>query len=340
VETGSAGHYYFQNISVGEKTVRAEKDGYGSGSATVVVVADSTVTAEEIILSPVTGQVTGRALDAIYVNNDVADPLFDKRLILEIIPQGDSPLPSRETDTGTYGLDLEPGTYKIRASHEYYHPDSVTVVVPADGQAAADDLVMAPACSLYGNVSLDMDHDGSYETTFHIETNAVGARLYDSGPAIEFVACEGEPLTDVVQMLISTERVQGPGIYSLGDLTRLLTHDEADCAPVYMTGRHYCYDPDDGTTSAMTFSISGDPVKEGCNCGITDFGNLYIEEPFGIELAEVVRGGITAYLPGWKTCHCWCCEDSDGDGQEDDWVAECARAYINLNFVVLMGSRY
>lgn len=338
--TGASGIYYFENISVGGKIIRASKNGYGSGSAVVTVSRDTTVTAPDMILSPVSGSLSGQALDAILVANDAPSQLFSKELALEIIPQGGVADYTRYTNNGTYSLDLAPGTYKIRASAEYYDPDSVTVVVPGSGAISAPDLVMAPACSLGGTVSLDMDNDGSYETTFRVSAGTVGARIYSEGPAIELDALIGSPLTDVVQILISTERVHGPGIYSVGDFLDIFNPGGPDAAPGYMTSRYYCHDPDDGTSSGMVFSANGGTSFDPCNCGITDFGSLYIEEPYGVGLTDVVRGGLTVYLPGSTTCGCWCCDDVDGDGQEDDWVVGCARARLEVNFVALVGSLY
>jgi hypothetical protein len=338
VETSASGTYYFGNISKGEKTIRASKEGYGSGSVTVTVVADTTVWASDIILTPVSGTLTGRALDAILVANGVANPLFAKELALEFIPQGGTSDYTRYPHNGTYSLNLAAGTYKIRASAPYYYPDSVTAVVPGSGVVSAPDLVMEPACSLSGSISLDMDNDGSYETAFEVSTTAVGARAYADGPGIEMVALIGSPLTDVIQIIISTERIQAPGVYSLGDPLYLFAAGGPDAAPAYVTARQYCYDPDYGTSSAMVFSINGDPSFQLCNCGITNFGALYVEEPYGTDLTDVVRGALTAYLPGSTTCSCWCCDDVDGDGQEDDWVTGCARARVEVNFVALVGS--
>jgi len=35
---------------------------------------------------------------------------------------------------------------------------------------------------------------------------------------------------------------------------------------------------------------------------------------------------------------CSCCEDLDGDGQEDDWVVDCAKARLRIDFRVIVGS--
>ena len=43
-------------------------------------------------------------------------------------------------------------------------------------------------------------------------------------------------------------------------------------------------------------------------------------------------------LAGYTNCTCYCCEDVDGDGQEDDWVVDCAKARLSIDFEVVVGS--
>jgi hypothetical protein len=76
-----------------------------------------------------------------------------------------------------------------------------------------------------------------------------------------------------------------------------------------------------------------------CNCGITNFGNLVLEE-YGEALTDVVSGGIVADLAGWNGCECSCCEDTDHDGQDDDYVVSCAKARVDVDFRFLVGSLY
>lgn len=50
--------------------------------------------------------------------------------------------------------------------------------------------------------------------------------------------------------------------------------------------------------------------------------------------------GSGTYCSIEQTCSCWCCADTDGDGQEDDWVTSCSRAELNLTFNSLLGTMY
>jgi hypothetical protein len=88
----------------------------------------------------------------------------------------------------------------------------------------------------------------------------------------------------------------------------------------------------------MDFMIV-DRSDPACNCGITNFGSLVLEE-YGEGLTDVVRGGIVSDLAGWNGCECWCCADVDGDGEEDDYVVSCARAHVDVDFRFLVGSLY
>jgi hypothetical protein len=89
----------------------------------------------------------------------------------------------------------------------------------------------------------------------------------------------------------------------------------------------------------MTFMVEGYTQYAPCNCGITAYGSVFLEE-YGESLTNPIQGGVTADLAGSKICECYCCADVDGDGQPDDWVTSCARARLNLTFRVLVGSMY
>jgi len=338
--TSGAGLYYFENIGVGTKTILASKDGYASGAITVTVVMNSTVTAPQLILDPVSGALSGRVLDGVLLANSAADAVFTKELDLQVTQLDGDFDHSYSIYDGTYQFALDPGTYLVRASNEYYHPDSVQVTVTESGAATPRDLILQPANSLYGTIRLDRDGDGSYESHFSISTEVVGAWIAEGGLTIEVVAVAGSPTTDVIQLIIALNQVQSPGTYDLGDGFSISMGGSGAAGVLYMTSRQTCYDPDEGVYSSMVFSIEGDPAAAACNCGITDYGDLFVTNPFGIEIADVVAGGILSRLAGSRTCSCWCCADTDGDGQVDDWVSSCSRAELNLTINSLLGTMY
>ncbi|MGD9141859.1 MAG: hypothetical protein PVJ42_10005, partial [bacterium] len=147
----------------------------------------------------------------------------------------------------------------------------------------------------------------------------------------------GSSSYDVIQMQIDLGQVTEPDYYDLGGYSEVLVPSFGVPAGVlYITDRELCYSPQGGY-QIMMFFVSSVPSYADCNCGVTFFGSLTIEE-FGTELTDVVSGGISAYLSGWKGCTCYCCEDVDGDGQEDDWVVDCAKAKLSLEFEVIVGS--
>lgn len=339
-ETGSAGSYYFHNIGAGTKTIRASKQGYQPGSVSVYIVKDSTVVAPQLILTPVSGTATGRVLDGIRQAAGLADPTFKKDLMLRVTQQDGDFDQTYTIHDGTYTLDLSPGVYLVQASHEDYTMDYVTVTVTESGATAPRDLVMHPVGSLEGTVSLDMNGDGTYESSFYISSEEVGASISDGGVFIELAALVGTPRTDVVQLVIALDQVQRPDVYELGDANEAGMGTGAAAGALYATVRETCFDPNDQIQGALVFSVYGDPDDQECNCGITDYGDLFIDDPYGTELTDVISGGFDPELSGSNTCRCYCCEDMDGDGQEDDWFVDCARAKLNVNFKVLVGSMY
>ncbi|MFH1221268.1 MAG: carboxypeptidase regulatory-like domain-containing protein [Candidatus Eisenbacteria bacterium] len=350
VHTGASGGYYFENIMVGEKTIRASKTGYIAQSVTVNVIEDTTVTAPYLELEVVSGSVGGNVVDEILQRNSVADIKFKKRLDLTVRQiGGEHTNDTYIINNGSYSLRLAPGTYRLVASHEDYYPDSIQVTVEQDHSISAPrDLLMKPKGRMEGTVQLDMNADGTYETELSFTAATIGARKLSpgwpcpSGPGpgqvIDIAGITSGIAFDGIEIIIDT-RLGGTGQFDLGAM------DVIGCsgytryaAAAYVTTRYLCnyhntdYNP-------MSFTIQGRPEFAPCNCGITDFGDLFLEE-YGKELTQAIEGGITADLAGSKICECYCCRDTDGDGQEDDWVTSCAKARLNINFRVLVGSLY
>ncbi len=122
------GTYVFSGLSPGTYTVTAGKNGYADNERTVVVVEGSVTTGQNVSLTRYQLQgITG------HVFTDAGHyPVFSATVELY---NADG---HYMTDwTGSYGsysfLGLEPGNYRIEASINYYHTESVTVSL-AGGQ--------------------------------------------------------------------------------------------------------------------------------------------------------------------------------------------------------------
>jgi Carboxypeptidase regulatory-like domain len=339
--SSSTGTYYFGNIRVGSKTISASKTGYQSSSVTVVIAKDVTVTAPPLVLSPITSVTSGRVLDGILQNEGYADPTFTKRLNMRVTQQdGDFDEPYT-VNNGDYTYNLSPGTYLIKASHEDYSPDSITVTVTESGSSAARDLVLHPKGSMSGTLQLDLNGDGTYESSVNISAAVVGARISSGGVVLDILALVGmDPSSDVIQLHISLDQVQQVDIYPLGSALEVTRGTGTAAGVFYGTRREICIEPETQQPSSLWFDVSEDPDEQECNCGISDFGNLYISEPYSTELTDLVSCSILAELAGSYTCGCSCCVDLNGDGEEEEYLVDCVRAKLNLNFKVLIGSMY
>ena len=346
--TGETGAFYFDNIMTGEKTLRVTKTGYKTKAVVVTVVKDETIVVP-IEIEKEKGTTTGNIIDEILLEHSVADPKFKKDCSLTARELGgDQRVFYYTISDGDYQLNIPPGHYRIIASHEDYFPDSVEVIVTADtGAQAPRDLLMKPKSSMSGDIYLDMDNNGNFETHYTISfTNAGVGWETPAGdcPAtgLPFSVIIGAGTRsggtqDILQVVINPNMVDGPGYFALG------SGIEATCpgynvagGVFYQTNRVVCtYDT---YTYPVDFMIThrSDPA---CNCGITNFGSLVLEE-YGEALTDVVSGGIVSDLAGWNGCECWCCDDVDGDGQEDDYVVSCARAHVDVDFKFLVGSLY
>ena len=107
----------------------------------------------------------------------------------------------------------------------------------------------------------------------------------------------------------------------------------------YVTQRYLCHNPEYGYDSPMVFANQGMPQSAPCDCGITDYGSLTLDE-YGSQLTNAIDGLMVAYLAGTNRCDCYCCDDVDGDGAEDDWVVDCAKVRVEIHLRVLVGSLY
>jgi len=175
VTTGSSGGFYFENISVGPKTLEASKPGYGSASKEVTVAQNTTISVT-MELSAVKGRLTGNVLNQILLWRGISPANFRKECQLEIEPLvSTDPGGSYWISNGSYAIDLAGGSYRVVAWHGDYLPDSVTVTVQPAGITTAPDLTLRPAGYLRGDIYLDMNNDGSYEKHYTIDQSSVGA---------------------------------------------------------------------------------------------------------------------------------------------------------------------
>jgi hypothetical protein len=346
--TGETGAFYFDNIMTGEKTLRVSKTGYKTKAVTVTVIKDQTID-EAIEIEKETGAATGNIIDEILLEHGEADPRFKKDCSVTAREIGGEQRVFYYTvSDGDYRLNIPPGHYRIVAEHDDYFPDSVEVVVTADsGTPAPRDLLMKPRASMSGDIYLDMDNNGHFETHYAITfTNAgVGwetpaGDCPGAGSPFSVIIGAGTisgATQDILQVVINPNMVDGAGYFALG------SGIEATC-PGYNVAGGVFYQTERVVCTYESYSYPMDFMiiersEPACNCGITNFGSLVLEE-YGEALTDVISGGIVSDLAGWNACECWCCDDVDGDGQDDDYVVNCARAHVDVDFRFLVGSLY
>lgn len=348
--TTSSGGYYFSNILVGEKSVRATKQGYVPATITVAVAKDQTTTGALIELDRTSGSASGRVVDEILQRNGVLDPTFAKQLAVTAREIGGEHRQYTYTvNDGDYNISLGSGSWWIVAAHDDYFPDSVQVTVAQDQEAPAPrDLVMKPKAMMEGLIYLDLNNDGTYEIQDTFTAVTAGSRRFQpdwtcpSGAPRQLLDIEGASASqeDLVVVYIDPLVLTSAGDHALGGM------DVAGCSGYYpkagaalLTKRATCYNPRYGYGGDMAFMISSVAGFAPCNCGISSYGSLTLDA-YGSQLTAPIDGLMVAYLAGSTICTCTCCDDVDGDGEEDDWVVGCAKARVEVHFRVLVGSLY
>jgi hypothetical protein len=341
--TGSDGKYFFTDIGVGAKTLTATKSGYQEKSVTVTIAEDEDIE-QHITMTRSGSGVSGRILNGVLVHHGIDPPTFQQDVEVVAYPIGISEDNQYLTvENGTYSLSLPSGTWRIRASHDGYYPDSIDVNVPESGGATPPrDLVLEPNPTIEGNIYIDMDNDGSYERDYYIvfEMTGLHAAAMETCPpggqdAVTMMAGGMEGSTnydvDLVEIGFKPSAIDGPGVYPCGSKPLFGCASSGVTATVsLLTGEEWCYDSTDGY-GYMVFLFGGMSDAEICDCGITQPGNLYLTE-WGEELGELVTGGVTVDLPGRANCSC-----SEG---EHGWEIECAKAHLNLDFKLPVGTGY
>ena len=336
VTTGSSGGFYFENIAVGSKTLEASKPGYGSTTKAVTVSQNTTVNVT-LELSAVKGRLNGNVLNQILVRYGVVPANFRDDCHLDIEPVGaGDPGASYWISNGSYSLDLSGGTYRVIAWHEDYVPDTVSVTVQPDATTTAPDLVLRPDGYLRGMVYLDMDNNGSYEQQYAINQSKVGA-AWNNNPGtcsggtnphrLLYVGTENiATVQDGIAIEVNQLAVNDAGFFTLGGIDEIHCSNTIPAAVVLVTLREKCTYPPTGQQGPMGFMFQSDPTFAPCNCGIANPGSLVLES-YDTTLTGVLTGKTVATMAGNTTCSCY-----------PDSVEGCARAYIDVEFKVLMGS--
>jgi hypothetical protein len=334
--TGSSGGFYFENITVGAKTLEASKAGYGSTSKEVIVEQNTTVTVT-MELSEVKGRLTGSVMNDIFIQHGISPSTFRGESHLEIEPVGtEDPGTSYWISNGSYALDLPGGTYRVVAWHEDYVADTISVTVQPDGATVAPDLILRPDGFVRGSIYLDMDNNGSYEQQYQISQSLVGGGWRDDAGTcpgsitphrLLFIGSTGLGTTqDGIAIVVNPLAVHDAGFYTLGGLDAVHCSTTIPAAVGLVTLREQCTYPPTGQMAPMAFLLHGDESFLPCNCGVSSPGNLVLES-YDTTLTGVLKGSTIAEMAGSTECSCY-----------PDSVSGCARAYVDLEFKVLMGS--
>ncbi|MFC1569032.1 carboxypeptidase regulatory-like domain-containing protein [bacterium] len=344
--TNADGAYFFENITIGTKTITAAKQGYGGGSVSVNVEGRTTVTAPIIGISKGAGTVSGVVINDILERHNVNDGLFQGDLTLMTYQINARDQASYRTlNNGTYYISLSPGTYWIVAMHPDYSKDSVLVTITKDEHMeASKDLLLFPKCTMTGTIEYDMNNDKSYETkkefnafltyaSERIEDDFCGGYAIYRRPLIRVMSFTSMA-RQTISFYIDVSRIKIPDHYKLG------AYHDVGCANATTDMGVWLLDNNvtcENAAIPINFMLLGDPAAKGCNCNIIDGGDVYLEE-FGSNLTDVISGGIKdATLAGWRTCGCNG-QDTDNDGQYDTWDVDCARARMDLEFRIIVGS--
>ncbi|MFH1144057.1 MAG: carboxypeptidase-like regulatory domain-containing protein [Candidatus Eisenbacteria bacterium] len=346
--TTSSGGYYFSNILAGAKTVRASKPGYFTATLAVTVLKDQTVTGALIELDRTSGTAAGLVVDEILQRHGAPDPRFVKPLVLQAREVGGEHRQYSYTiNDGDYYISLGSGTWKLVATHGDYFADSLQVTVTQDQAVSAPrDLLMRPKGMMEGWVYLDLNNDGTYEIQESFTATLAGGRRLQpdwpcpSGMPRELLEVRGTTagLEEVVDILIDPAVLTSRGDHDLGGAMVVgCSGYYPKAGASYSTYHYLCHNPEYGYDSPMIFAIQGLPSFAPCDCGITDYGSLTLDE-YGSQPTQPIDGLLLAFLAGSNRCDCYCCDDVDGDGAADDWVVACAKARVEVHFRILVGS--
>jgi hypothetical protein len=341
--TGSNGSFLFEKILAGTKEITASKAGYNSEKVSVTVEKNGTAMVD-IYLEKEKGAVKVKIHNEILMKNN-QDPTFIGQVSLDIVGDSFDGAPFSKSVyvyNGEYSIDLAPGNYNIKASHEDYEPDSIDVKVLEDlSTVGLRDLLLKPIGYMKGTIYLDMNNDGAYETSVPFNMTKVGAYHDKSNCGQTVVNILGFSGPDRIGIVVDPAIVTEARQYKLGAGDRVgCAGTGPPAALIYTTSRVKCKNVPLNYEDDLTFFISGDPGMVNCNCGISDPGDLFFDADksgpnFGTSLTDDLTGFVPdGILAGWKTCEC------SAPTPQDPGV-DCARARIQLDeFKALVGTQY
>ena len=351
VTTDASGYYSFSNISTGEKEITASASGYISSTVTVNIAKDQTVT-KNIPLQRITGAISGRVLNDIYIQHSITPTTFSGDADVDVYY--DTPhtfYNSYYCNDGTYSLSLPEGSWWIVASHDDYHSDSVQITVSSNGSFDTPrDLVLIPDNTLSGVIKFNTDNSGDFDEVYYIEFDQIGLPLPSAFTGdcplggnpemvMEMIAVRGNSdyNFDEIGISFNTTRITDENVYNTGGWEEYgCSGHEITNSVLYSTTKYTC-DWEFGYMP-MYYFYSADPEDAGCNCGIGNPGAVYIYE-WGTEPGDLITGSVDVTIPGWKTCQCGG-DDTDQNGHNDTWDVECSYVRIQLEFRMSVGSDY
>lgn len=350
--TDAQGYYRFENIGVGERSVTASKAGYKSATVGATVEQNKTTTVN-IQLEVHTGGMTGKVLNDILTHNGVSPANFLGTVDITANEVGGQHRVSNSfAFDGVFTLNLPVGNWWVVATHDDYKPDSFSIAISADGSADAPrDLVLVPAPTMTGQVYINKDNQGSYELQFPLNLTQVGLGkpilhnqdcYFGGQPQMTMQAIGGRASSagdyDYVQISLNSDIIDQAGDYRIGGLDYFgCSGLNAAAFIAFLTSRTKCT-YEQSIQVPMQYILIDDPESFGCNCGASLNQSIYFTE-WGTDLSDVIAGTFVVDLAGWNTCDC-AGDDTDGDGKDDQWDVSCAKARVEVDFRLLVGTDY
>ncbi len=343
VITDADGGFMFANVQAGAKSLTATRTGYNDKSASVTV-AKNQVANVTIEMSKKAGTVKGIVVNEIYsrARQDpmyaTHDTLFDSQLFIYVRGNvaGQPFEDSKTIYDGRYSFDLPVGTFWIVAIHpdNDYKPDSMQVTT------VENEIHDAPR-------ALRMSPNGTMSVEFYIDASSSPQRYnYPIVVASAPITAEGRTMMAIAggvkdeqqfTFIMNLGRVTGPDHYPIGPIEGHSSPSWNDGGYVqeYITALLKCQH--DGRSYNMMFTVEGDPNNRGCDCGITDYGTLYITK-WGTDIGDVIEGSFDCHLAASKTCECIGIDDNH-DYIPDRWDVVCqVLNFTDVKFRMVVGS--
>lgn len=346
VVTDADGGFMFANVQAGAKSLTATKAGYNDKSVSVTV-SNNQVANVTIEMSKRVGTIKGIVVNEIYAKARQAavdlpqyanqDTLFDRQLFIYVRGQvaGQPYEDSKTISNGRYSFDMPAGTFWLVAIHpdSDYKPDSMQVtVIENEIHDAPRALRMSPLGSM--SVEFYVDASSAAQTYNYSIIGATWAATLGSQSVM--VLAGGVLNEQEFDFYMNLKRVTGPNHYPIGPSSKMQLPSwyHGGCA-AYLTSLLKC--THEGDTYNMQFELPGFTDAAPCDCGITDYGTLYITQ-FGKELGDVIEGSLDCHLAGYKNCECEPIDDN-GDDIPDRWNAVCQTLYFkDVKFRMVVGS--